>query len=315
VSAAIPDGAHRDGLRGADRRLLLVHAHPDDETISTATTMAGCVADGGRVTLITCTLGEVGEILVPELAELSVAAGDQLGGYRMGELAAAMSALGVVDHRYLGRPGRWRDSGMMGTPENDHPRAFWRCAYEPAAFAEAVGQVVAVIREVRPQVLITYDPDGGYGHPDHIMAHRVAMAAAEHASRSDGSDRPWAIEKIYWTALPHSVIQLGIDAVRADAATTFQSVERVEDLPFGNPDDEVTTAVDAPEFLDAKLAALRAHATQVSVDRTFFALSNNIGSPVRSIEYYRIAKGDLGSERDTDGRETDLFAGITGLGG
>jgi len=129
------------------------------------------------------------------------------------------------------------------------------------------------------------------------------------------SDRPWAIQKIYWTALPHSVIRSGMDAVRADAATTFHSLERVEDLPFGNPDDEVTTAVDAPEFLDAKLAALRAHATQISVDRTFFALSNNIGSPVRSIEYYRIAKGDLGSERDTDGRETDLFAGITGLGG
>src|SRR3712207_1046230 len=161
----------------ADRRMLLVHAHPDDETINNGATMARYVAEGAEVTLLTCTLGEEGEVLVPELELLAAEHADQLGGYRIAELRAAMEALGVTDWRFLGGPGRYRDSGMMGTPANAKPRAFWN-----ADLDEAVAHAVAVVREVRPQVLVTYDENGGYGHPDHIQAHRVAMGAVDRKS-------------------------------------------------------------------------------------------------------------------------------------
>ncbi len=291
----------------AERRLLLVHAHPDDETIGTGATMAYYAAAGAQVTLLTCTLGEEGEILVPELAQLEAAQADQLGGYRIGELAAAMRALGVTDHRFLGGAGRFRDSGMIDTPANDNPRAFWRASKDREVFDAAVAAAVEVILEVRPQVLITYDPNGGYGHPDHIMAHRVAMAAVQRAAaRPDG----WAVAKVYWTAVPRSVLQQGIDALKAAGETGFFGVERAEDFPFGNADDEVTTVIDAGGFGEAKSAAMRAYPTQIAVDGPFFALSNNIGQPVFAVEHFRLVAGPLGSARDADGRETDLFDGI-----
>ncbi len=296
----------------ADRRLLLVHAHPDDETIGTGAVMARYAGEGVHVTLLTCTLGELGEVLVPELEGIAAERADQLGGYRIAELAAAMQALGVDDHRFLGGAGRWRDSGMMGTPGNDDPRAFWACASNEQLFDEAVAQAVAVIRELRPQVLVTYDDFGGYGHPDHIMAHRVAMAAAERAGQPGGDGEPWTIGKIYWTALPKSVLQRGIDALRAAGDESFfDGVDSADDLPMGNADEEVTTAVDGREFAAAKDAAMRAHATQIAVDGPFFALSNNVGMPMLGIEYFRIVSGTLGDDRDADGRETDLFAGLS----
>jgi N-acetyl-1-D-myo-inositol-2-amino-2-deoxy-alpha-D-glucopyranoside deacetylase len=289
-----------------------VHAHPDDETIGTGATMARYADDGAHVTLLTCTLGELGEVLVPELAGLAADRGDQLGGYRIGELDRAMQELGVTDHRFLGGAGAWRDSGMIGTPGNDEPRAFWACATDEERFDEAVRQAVAVIREVRPQVLITYDENGFYGHPDHIMAHRVAMAAADRAAAADGDGVPWRIQKIYWTAVPKSALQRGIDALRAVGDTTsFDGVDSVDELPMGSPDDEVTTAIDGSAFAAAKDRAMRAHATQISVDGFFFALSNNIGLELMAIDYYRIVRGSLAGERDQDGRETDLFAGTT----
>ena len=305
--------------------MLLVHAHPDDETITCGATMAHYAASGAQVTLLTCTLGELGEILVPSLEGLAADRGDQLGGYRIGELAEAMRTLGVTDHRFLGGAGRWRDSGMIGTPGNDEPRAFWRCASDESAFAEAVDHAVTVIRELRPQVLITYDENGGYGHPDHIMAHRVAMAAAERAAQpgavtelSGGTElskvteppEPWEIEKIYWTAMPRSVLQRGIDDLKASGQQAFFGVDSADDLPFGNDDAEVTTAIDARAFGAAKADAMRAHATQISVDGPFFALSNNVGHEVLGTEYFRLVRGEPAGERDGDGRESDLFAGV-----
>jgi N-acetyl-1-D-myo-inositol-2-amino-2-deoxy-alpha-D-glucopyranoside deacetylase len=287
--------------------MLLVHAHPDDETIGSGATMARYAADGAQVTLLTCTLGELGEILVPTLQGLSADRADQLGGYRIGELAAAMRELGVTDHRFLGGAGRWRDSGMMGTAGNDDERAFWRCDKDAAAFDEAVGQAVAVIREVRPQVLVTYDEIGGYGHPDHIMAHRVAMAAAARAAQPGGTGEPWQIGRIYWTALPRSVIQRGIEALKAAGEANFMGVENADELPFGNADDEVTTAVDGRAYAAAKDRALRSYPTQIAVDGPFFALSNNIGLEVLGVEYFRLVQGEPGAARDGDGREIDLF--------
>jgi N-acetyl-1-D-myo-inositol-2-amino-2-deoxy-alpha-D-glucopyranoside deacetylase len=199
---------------------------------------------------------------------------------------------------------------MMGTPGNDDERAFWRCARDEDAFAEAVAQAVAVIREVRPQVLITYDENGGYGHPDHIMAHRVAMAAAEQAGRPGGAGEPWQVEKIYWTAIPRSVLQQGIEDLKASGQESFFGVDSADELPFGNDDAEVTTAIDARPYGAAKADAMRAHATQISVDGPFFALSNNIGHEVLGTEYFRLVQGEPGGERDAAGRETDLFAGV-----
>jgi N-acetyl-1-D-myo-inositol-2-amino-2-deoxy-alpha-D-glucopyranoside deacetylase len=152
--------------------LLVVHAHPDDESIETGITMARYAAAGVPVTLVTCTLGELGEIIPADLAYLGAERGDLLGKYRIGELDAACAALGVQDHRFLGGPGRWRDSGMMGLPSNDDPGCFWQADLDEAAL-----DLVAIIREVRPRVMVSYDDRGFYGHPDHIQAHRVAWRA------------------------------------------------------------------------------------------------------------------------------------------
>lgn len=292
-----------------DRRVLFVHAHPDDETINNGATMARYVAEGAAVTLLTCTLGEEGEILVPELAQLAADQADQLGGYRIGELRAAMAALGVTDIRFLGGAGRYRDSGMMGTPANEHPRAFWN-----ADLDEATAHAVAVLREVRPQVLVTYDETGGYGHPDHIQAHRVAMRAADAAA--DAGYRPdlgpaWAVAKVYWNAIPRTVLQQGIDAMAAAGDTTFfDGVTSADDLPFAVPDDVVTTEVDGGAFAQHKDAAMRAHPTQILVDGPFFALSNNLGLEIAAVEHYRLVRGERGPGSGPHGWEDDLFAGL-----
>jgi N-acetyl-1-D-myo-inositol-2-amino-2-deoxy-alpha-D-glucopyranoside deacetylase len=250
-------------LAGSGRRLLLVHAHPDDESIGTGATMAKYAAEGVQVTLVTCTLGELGEIIPPSLAQLAADAGDRLGAYRIGELAAACAELGVTDHRFLGGAGRWRDSGMMGTPANADPRCFWRADVDQAA--DALGEV---IREVRPQVLVTYDANGFYGHPDHIQAHRVAWRAFARAG-------PGGPEKFYATAAPESA--------------------------------EVTTEVDATGYLQRKLAAMRAHATQITVSAPYYALSNHIRQRALGVEYYTRLAGPAGPADGPAGRETDLF--------
>ena len=200
----------------SQQRLLLVHAHPDDESIGTGATMATYVAMGRGVTLVTCTAGEMGEVLVPELAHLAADQEDRLGEHRRGEIAAAMKELGVTDHRWLGGFGTYRDSGMQwheegyAIPADDtHHNAFWNADLEKAA-----NDLVAVIREVRPQVLVTYNPFGGYGHPDHIQAHRVAMYAAQLAgvaSHRRDLGEAHAIDKIYWSALSATSIRAAIE--------------------------------------------------------------------------------------------------------
>ena len=255
------------GAADSARRLLLVHAHPDDESIYTGATMAAYAAQGVRVTLVTCTLGELGEIIPPSLAHLAAEKEDRLGEYRIGELAAACAALGVTDHRFLGGPGRWRDSGMMGTEGNDDPRCFWRADVDQAADA-----LLAVIREVRPQVLVTYDANGFYGHPDHIQAHRVACRAFQQAGAH-------GLAKFYATAAPDS--------------------------------GQVTTEIDATAYFGQKMAAMRAHATQITVDPPFFALSDRVRRRALGVEYYTLLDPEPGPRAPGAGqgdRETDLFA-------
>jgi N-acetyl-1-D-myo-inositol-2-amino-2-deoxy-alpha-D-glucopyranoside deacetylase len=292
----------------ADRRLLLVHAHPDDETIGSGVTMARYLAEGAQVTLVTCTQGEEGEVLVPSLEHLAAAHDDKLGGHRVDELAAAMKILGVTDHRFLGGAGTYRDSGMMGESTNDEPRCFWR-----ADLLEAATHLVEVIREIRPQVLVTYDHFGQYGHPDHIQAHRVAMYAQTLAAvptYRPGLGMAWDIPKVYWTALPKSFVKRGIDAFIEAGGKNFFGMEEGEELPWANDDDEVTTRITGLEFEPTKIAALRAHATQVEQEGDFFALSEIIGPEAMGIEFFRIAKGRLGPLND-EGYEIDLFAGLS----
>ncbi|WP_328905663.1 N-acetyl-1-D-myo-inositol-2-amino-2-deoxy-alpha-D-glucopyranoside deacetylase [Streptomyces sp. NBC_00234] len=288
------------------RRLLLVHAHPDDESINNGATMARYAAEGAHVTLVTCTLGEEGEVIPPELAHLAADRDDTLGTHRIGELTAAMRELGVTDHRFLGGPGRYRDSGMMGTEQNRRPGAFWAAPVD-----EAAGHLVEVIRSVRPQVLVTYDPDGGYGHPDHIQAHRVATRAAELAADPayrPSSGAPHAIAKIYWNRVPRPVVEEGFARLRADAPGIFPGIAAVDDVPGVVDEALVTTEIEGAEFAGAKTAAMRAHATQVAVDGPFFALSNDLGQPVFTTEYYQLVHGT--PERGEGVRESDLFAGV-----
>jgi N-acetyl-1-D-myo-inositol-2-amino-2-deoxy-alpha-D-glucopyranoside deacetylase len=290
------------------RSALFVHAHPDDEVINSGATMARYVAEGVHVTLVTATMGELGEVLVPELAGLGAGFSDQLGGYRVAELQRAMQALGVTDHRFLGGVGRYRDSGMMGMATNDEPTSFWE-----ADLDEAAGELVGVIREVHPQVVVTYDENGGYGHPDHIQAHRVTMRAVELAADPTyDTERgaPWQVAKVYWSAIPRSVLAAGIRALQQAGELPFDPPSvAVDDLPYGTPDELVTTLVAAPDQVEAKLAAMRAHATQMAVDGFFFALADHVGRQAMGDEYYTLVRGERGPA-GPGGYEDGLFAGL-----
>jgi N-acetyl-1-D-myo-inositol-2-amino-2-deoxy-alpha-D-glucopyranoside deacetylase len=220
-----------------------------------------------------------------------------------------MAVLGVSDHRFLGGEGRWRDSGMMGEPSNERADSFWR-----ADLLEAASEVVAVVREARPQVLVTYDTFGGYGHPDHIQAHRVAMYGTQLAAIA--GFRPdlgpaWDIPKVYWTALPRSFIQAGIEALMASGASNFFGVESADDVPMAVDDALVTTVLDGRPFEPAKMAALRAHASQVETDGVFFAMADQLGPDAMGMEFFRLVKGEAHPDpAHPAGWETDLFAGL-----
>ena len=286
----------RDSYQGF--RVLLVHAHPDDETINNGATMAMYAALGASVTLVTCTRGEEGEVLIPELLHLAANATDSLGQHRVTELALAMKELGVADHRFLGEGAKlYRDSGMMGTDPNNRPDVFWQADLE-----EASALLVQIIDEVKPHVLITYDEFGGYGHPDHIQAHRVAMRAAEKSE--------WDIPKIYWNVMPVSVIQEGIDAMKG-IDSEFWGAEKAEDLPFAKDDSFVHALVDGNAYVEKKMNAMKAHATQIAVDGPFFALSDNVGLQVWGNEFYTLVKGEKSGPLNEKGYEGDLFAGIS----
>jgi N-acetyl-1-D-myo-inositol-2-amino-2-deoxy-alpha-D-glucopyranoside deacetylase len=279
------------------RRLLLVHAHPDDETLATGGTIARYAADPDTaVTVVTCTLGEQGEVIPPELVQLGPDHADQLGGYRIGELARACAALGVTDHRYLGGAGRWRDSGMAlaghgvraALPAVLHPRAF----AAPEAFDAEVDALVAVLEEVAPHVVVTYGPDGGYGHPDHVRCHEITVAALERVPA-----------RLCCSVVARSALDAGLAALAAAPGLPFR-LPAPDELP-SVPDDAVTVRVDVSAVRAARVAAMRAHATQIQLwesgDVLALAMSNGVAQPLLDEEVY--TGGPPGS--------TDLFAGIT----
>ncbi|WP_370010458.1 N-acetyl-1-D-myo-inositol-2-amino-2-deoxy-alpha-D-glucopyranoside deacetylase [Nocardia cyriacigeorgica] len=284
--------------------LLLVHAHPDDESITTGGTIAHYRRRGIPVTVVTCTLGEEGEVIGEQWAQLTADQADQLGGYRVLELTRALAALDAAPPRFLGGAGRWRDSGMAGTPSAEHPRAFVRSG--PAA----VEALTEILLELRPRVVVGYDPRGGYGHPDHVRAHEITTAAVAAAA-----ERGWDTPKFYWTVTDADMLRLHTEAL---ARRTVEGLPGA--LPAGwrlpaegelacVPSSTVTTTVDVSDVLAAKREALRAHATQVTVAPSGreFALSNNIAQPVLPEEHFVLIRGVRGPV-GPDGREHDLFA-------
>ncbi|NMI00699.1 N-acetyl-1-D-myo-inositol-2-amino-2-deoxy-alpha-D-glucopyranoside deacetylase [Pseudonocardia acidicola] len=286
------------------RRLVLVHAHPDDETLTTGGTIARYAADpDAAVTVVTCTLGEEGEVIPPELAQLAADQADQLGGYRSGELARATAALGLRDHRFLGGVGRWRDSGMVlaghgvraALPDELHPRAF----AAPEKLDEQAGMLAAVLAELRPQVVVSYADDGGYGHPDHVRAHHIAVEAAA---------RTPDVQKVYFAAVGRSALDAGLADLAGAPGMPFR-LPAPDELP-SVPDAEITTRIDVTAQRRARIAAMRAHATQIAVwedpghdSRVAYAMSNNVAQPLLDVETFVLAGGATAPE-------TDLFAGI-----
>ncbi|HEU5484591.1 MAG TPA: N-acetyl-1-D-myo-inositol-2-amino-2-deoxy-alpha-D-glucopyranoside deacetylase, partial [Microlunatus sp.] len=280
------------------RRLMLVHAHPDDESINNGATMARYVDEGAAVTLVTCTLGEEGEVLVPDLAHLAADHGDSLGQHRIGELKEAMDHLGVSDFVRLGGDHRFRDSGMAWSPEGTatardvlRDGTFWTTDLLVAA-----NELVPLIRDRRPQVLITYNEIGGYGHPDHIQAHRVAMygcllAGVPHYRPDLGE--AWTVDRVLWTTMSESRLREGLRALRAAGdSETFGGMDPDGPMPpMAAPDGAIVAEIDGARWVSRKLDAMRAHATQITPDGDFFRSAPVLGDAMWSHEYYRLAAG------------------------
>ena len=275
-------------------RLLFVHAHPDDESLGTGATIAYYADRGADVRVITCTLGEEGEVIGDMYAQLAVDHADQLGGYRIWELSKALAILGAGEPTFLGGPGRWRDSGMEDTPGRGHSR------FVDAGDA-AVRELAAIIDSFRPHVVVTYDPNGGYGHPDHRQANAVTTSAIAASA--------WDVPKFYWTVLSNSAIAQALSSPY-DVPDGWIRPQPGE-IDFGYPDDKIDAVVDASDYVPAKAAALAAHATQVTVapDGKACALSNNMALPIWGTEHYVLVAGAPGP-RDERGWETDLLAGL-----
>lgn len=294
-----------------DRRLMLVHAHPDDESSATATTMARSVVDGVAVTLVTCTAGEDGEIVAPDLEHLAADREDALGPHRLGELAAAMDALGVTDFVRLGGDFRFRDSGMAYAEDGrvipaPHPRPN---AFALADLLDAANELVPVIRDRRPQVVISDDPRGSYGHPDHVMAHRVAtygaLLAGATSYRPDLGE-PWPVARTLWTARSESTTREFVRRLRRAGIEAWfgdYDPDGAAPPPMTCPDEAIAVRIDAPDFVDRKMAALAAHRSQIRTD-SFFLTPEVAESG--GVEEFRLATG----VPYPAGAGSDLFAGL-----
>jgi len=263
--------------------LLLVHAHPDDEAISTGGVMMKARADGHRVVLVTATRGEVGEI--HNMDEASTR--PRLAEVRTKELEAASRILGVNRGEFLG----YRDSGMEKTADNNDPRSF-----HMAPLMEAAKKLAAIIREEKPDVVITYPEDGVYGHPDHVKAHHITNAALDLLEKEG-----WRPRKLYYTAIPRSAMKAFMEQMPQEARDQGMA----ERIP-GTPDELITTKVDVSEFVDRKREAFSAHVSQNPPDSWFSTMQDSIYRMVFGTEYYELARGKPGSALP----EADVFAGV-----
>ena len=283
---------------------MCVHPHPDDESIACGGVLARYVAEGLRVHVVTCTHGEEGENLA------GIDLGDEdLVTHRAREMADALDALGVTGHTYLG----YRDSGMAGTPANEHPDAF-----SGADLYEAAARLARVMRRVRPDVVVSDDEHGTYGHPDHVMSHRVteravALAADPWWSTPDDG-APWTVAKRYVHTLSKGrMLQAHRTLTVAGLASPFgdEAITGADDLPFGTDDAVVTTRVDVADWLDRKRAALRAHRSQIGEDSFFLNVPDGFSDDLFGVEEF-VLTAVADRIPPATGLETDLFAGLRG---
>jgi len=275
--------------------LMAVHAHPDDEVFLSGGILARCAAQGARTVLVTCTDGAVGEILDPEAATP-----ENLAEVRERELRAACAILGVRDLYLLG----YRDSGMVGTPDNDDPRSF-----NQADLDEAIGRLVAIVRKTRPQVMVTYTEDGGYGHPDHIRAHQIAVAAYDAAADPlrypEQGLEPWAPAKLYYGIWTRSGYQRFLQVLKEEGLPPPWEPEE-GDSDAGAPDEMVTAEVDVAAYVPVKQRALAAHRTQIARDSPFLRLATEKLRAAMPSEQFALAK----SRVEAPAHEDDLFTGV-----
>lgn len=283
--------------------LLAVHAHPDDETLSTGALLATWAAAGLPVTVVTCTRGEQGEVIGAEPAALE-GDGPALAAHREGELTRALAALGVVDHVFLdhagpGQVGRYVDSGMawVGVSQAAASETLPDGAFARVDLDEAAGRLAAVIRERRPDVVVGYEPGGGYGHPDHVRAHEVMHRAVTLAAEADPAAEGHTVPVLLWSVVEEARLRRGYRAVAGRAVDGLDAPDPDGPLPSGTvtrPD----LAVDVVPLLPAVLGALRAHATQVQAVQpgpgtgevlASYALSDGVVKPLLATETYRFA--------------------------
>ena len=281
--------------------IMVVHAHPDDEAISTGGTLARYSAEGVRTVLVTATLGEEGEIVVPELNTPEVK--ERLAEVRLEELRQAVAILGIGTLEILG----YRDSGMVGTESNNHPDCF-----NMADMDEATGRLVRLVRAYRPQVLVSYNEFGGYGHPDHIACHKVTAAAFDAAgdpARYTQAGAPWAPLKLYYTGSPRQLFQRAWDQMKERGLPTPLDDPNFDITRFTVPDDQITTAIAVGDYLRQKLDALLVHRTQITPDGRFMAIPEDIRREIFSREYFtRVATRVPVPQNGV--YEDDLFAGL-----
>lgn len=260
-------------------RLLAVHAHPDDESITTGGLLARCTAAGMLTALVTCTDGRHGPVN-PELGlDLQP---DQLAEVRATELRAATRILGVSRLEWLG----WHDSGMTGSPHNDAPLAFWSQPFELL-----LGPMVRILRSFRPHIVVTYDPFGGTGHPDHIQAHRVTLLATEaaadtHAFASEGA--PWTAVQVFYPVFPGTAMERLIEEdLRAGRPHPFDG-RPITEINYVRRDELVTHRVRIRAVYERKRDALHAHRTQVG---PHYPQLYRAALARREHEHYRLARG------------------------
>lgn len=282
-----------------DRRLTLmtVHAHPDDEIFSTGGTLAKYADEGLHTVLVTCTYGEEGEIVDPELAHVQ----PYLAKVRAEELRCAVEALGIETQEFLG----YRDSGMVGTPSNGNPESFHMADPD-----EATGRLVRLIRRYRPQVLVSYDENGSYGHPDHIKAHQIttlAFDAAGDPTRYPEAGQAWQPQKLYICGVSRGQF-VRWRALAEEAGIESEWLRRGDesDPPRGLPQDQITTAVEVTPFLKRKDAAFRCHRTQIRTDSFFITVPEAFARRAFYDECYIRVRSLV----DAPVPEDDLFAGL-----
>ena len=269
--------------------LMAVHAHPDDEAIGTGGVLARAASEGIRTVLVTCTNGELGDAPGGIKPGLDGHTGEEVAVVRKRELEQACKALGVSHLEMLG----YHDSGMMGWDQNSAPHAFWNTPVE-----EAAKKLAALFEQHRPDVVVTYDENGFYGHPDHIQANRITLAATE----MTGIPR-----KVYYTAVARSAVEALMQAVKSGDLPFDEDFAQWDPdaPPFGVPDELITTVVDVAMFTPAKRAAIAAHASQ----------SENIWMLKLGDEVFDFIFGKESFTRHADSTgaptpEEDLFAGL-----